>query len=64
VNDIVTCLESSEVHYPNLHVIAVDNDSADDTVPTVRERFPSATLIVNDDNLGYVGGNNVGIPTR
>ena len=42
-------------------MIVVDNASADDTVPTVRERFPWATLIVNDDNLGYVGGNNVGI---
>ena len=27
----------------------------------MRERFPWARLIVNDDNLGYVGGNNVGI---
>jgi GT2 family glycosyltransferase len=62
VEDVVTCLESfSEVHYPNLEVIVVDNHSADDTVPTVRAQFPWATLIVNDDNLGYVGGNNVGI---
>ena len=62
VDDIVTCLESfAEVHYPNLEVVVVDNASADDTVATVRERFPWATLIVNDDNLGYVGGNNVGI---
>ena len=62
VSDIVTCLESfADVHYPNLEIVAVDNASADDTVPTVRERFAWATLIVNDDNLGYVGGNNVGI---
>jgi hypothetical protein len=62
VEDIVMCLESfSEVHYPNLEVVVVDNASADDTVPTVQKRFPWATLIVNDDNLGYVGGNNVGI---
>jgi hypothetical protein len=62
VSDIVTCLESfADVHYPNLEVVAVDNASADDTVATVRERFPWATLIVNDDNLGYVGGNNIGI---
>ena len=47
--------------YPNLEVVVVDNASADETVPAVRSRFPWATLIVNDDNLGYVGGNNVGI---
>ena len=62
VDDIVACLESfSEVHYPNLEVVVVDNDSADVTVETVRERYAWTTLIVNDDNLGYVGGNNVGI---
>lgn len=62
VEDIVTCLESfSCLEYPNYEAVVVDNASADDTVPTVRRHFPWATLIVNDDNLGYVGGNNVGI---
>jgi GT2 family glycosyltransferase len=62
VEDIVTCLESfSEVKYQNREVIVVDNDSADETVETVKRDFPWTTLIVNDDNLGYVGGNNVGI---
>ncbi len=62
VEDVVICLESfSEVHYQNLEVVVVDNASADNTVETVRTRYPWATLIVNDDNLGYVGGNNVGI---
>lgn len=62
VDDVVTCLESfSEVTYSNLEVVVVDNASADETVETVRTRYPWTTLIVNDDNLGYVGGNNVGI---
>ncbi|HSP98931.1 MAG TPA: glycosyltransferase family 2 protein [Candidatus Dormibacteraeota bacterium] len=62
VDDVVTCLESfSEVKYPNLEVVVVDNASADETVETLRARYDWITLIVNDDNLGYVGGNNVGI---
>jgi GT2 family glycosyltransferase len=62
VDDIVTCLESfSCLDYPNYEVIVIDNASADETVETVRANYAWATLIVNDDNLGYVGGNNVGI---
>lgn len=62
VEDIIVCLDSfADVHYPNLEVVVVDNASADETVETVRTRYPWTTLIVNDDNLGYVGGNNVGI---
>lgn len=62
VDDVVTCLESfSRVKYPNLEVVVVDNNSADETVATLRANYDWITLIVNDDNLGYVGGNNVGI---
>jgi len=62
VEDIVTCLESfSCLEYSNYEVVVVDNASSDESVPTIREKYPWATLIVNDDNLGYVGGNNVGI---
>ena len=62
VDDIVTCLNSfSAVSYPNLEVVVVDNNSADETVATLRANYDWITLIVNDDNLGYVGGNNVGI---
>jgi GT2 family glycosyltransferase len=62
IEDLVPCLESfSCLEYPNYHVIVVDNASQDDTVATVRKRFAWATLIVNEENLGYVGGNNVGM---
>ena len=42
-------------------VIVVDNASQDGTASMVREQFPWARLIVNDTNLGYSRGNNVGI---
>ena len=61
VDELVTCLESfSCVEYPNFEVIVVDNASEDDTVSTVRARFPWVTLIANETNLGYVGGSNRG----
>jgi GT2 family glycosyltransferase len=61
VDELVTCLESfSCVVYSNYEIVVIDNGSEDDTVPTVRERFPWVTLIANARNLGYVGGSNQG----
>jgi len=62
LDDLVACLDSfSCVEYSNQEVVVVDNASEDDTVATVRARYPWVQLLVNADNLGYVGGNNVGI---
>ncbi len=62
VDEVVACIESFGcVQYPNYEVIVVDNGSEDATVPTIRERFPWVTLVVNPENLGYVGGGNVGL---
>jgi GT2 family glycosyltransferase len=62
LDDLITCLESfSCVNYPNYEVVVVDNASEDDTINVVRERYPWVTLLINTENLGYVGGNNIGI---
>lgn len=42
-------------------IVVVDNASLDDVVGLVQERYPSVTLVKNNENLGYAGGNNVGI---
>jgi GT2 family glycosyltransferase len=45
----------------DVEVIAVDNGSRDGTVRLLRERFPEVTVLANDRNLGFAGGNNAGI---
>lgn len=42
-------------------VIVVDNNSSDDTVAIIEKSFPRVELIKLSSNLGFVGGNNVGI---
>ncbi len=60
--DTVECLESLRgVTYPNRRVLLVDNASTDGSVELFRQRYPDVELIVNGQNLGFAGGNNVGI---
>ncbi len=47
--------------YPNFSVMVVDNGSTDDTVQLVREQYPMMQVIENRANLGFAGGNNVGL---
>jgi GT2 family glycosyltransferase len=42
-------------------VIAVDNNSSDDTVSLIRSTFPDVAVIANNYNEGFGGGNNQAI---
>jgi GT2 family glycosyltransferase len=59
--DTLACLRSLAAAEGELEVIVVDNASTDGTPAAVRDAFPNATLIVNDENLGFAAGNNVGL---
>jgi GT2 family glycosyltransferase len=47
--------------YPSLEVIVVDNASRDDPSERLRDTDPEVTVIVSAVNLGFSGGNNLGI---
>ena len=49
------------VDCPGLRVIYVDNASTDGSVVFVRDRFPNIEIIASEKNLGFAGGNNLGI---
>jgi GT2 family glycosyltransferase len=60
--DTLECLESlARLDYPAYEVVVVDNDSTDGSAEAIREQFPEVTLIENRENLGFTGGNNVGL---
>jgi len=60
------CLRSieAESHWPNLEIIVVDNASSDGTPEFLAEwqrGGPRRRIILNEHNLGFAAGNNVGL---
>jgi len=60
--DTVKCVYSlKSLTYNNYKVVVLDNGSSNDSVTRIREAHPEVTLIETGANLGFAGGNNVGI---
>lgn len=49
-----------QISYPAVEIIVVDNNSAEDPSPLLYS-FPNIKLIRSKHNLGFAGGNNLGI---
>jgi GT2 family glycosyltransferase len=47
--------------YPAIEVIVVDNASLEEPGGRLREVYPEVKVIVSAENLGFSGGNNLGI---
>ncbi len=63
-DDTVRCLESLQkinLLGNTLSIIVVDNGSTNDSVSVIKKFFPKISVIVTGKNLGFTGGNNVGI---
>ena len=60
---LLNCLKSikdREAKY-EMEIIVVDNASTDGSPEAVKSQFPNVKLIVNNNNLGFAKGNNIGI---
>ncbi|OPA76072.1 glycosyl transferase family 2 [Paenibacillus selenitireducens] len=57
------CLQSvySSITKFSYEVIIIDNHSKDDSVQHFQQQYPMATLIANEDNVGFSRANNQGI---
>lgn len=61
-DDTVECLRSLlQVDYPRYEIVVVDNGSRESPRARIADEFPSVTYLETAQNLGYAGGNNVGI---
>jgi GT2 family glycosyltransferase len=63
VRIIRECLRSLEMlhTHSSAEIIVVDNASSDGTPDLVEREFASVRLIRNERNMGFAGGNNIGI---
>ena len=60
--DTLECLGSlKKIDYTNYRIVLIDNGSKDDSVSLIKKNFPDIKIIQNKKNLGWVGGNNIGI---
>ncbi|MFD2934551.1 glycosyltransferase family 2 protein [Spirosoma flavum] len=62
---VVTCdlLESTRtLTYPRFEIIVVDNGSREDPTERIQQgNYPNVKVLVSPENLGFSGGNNLGI---
>ena len=58
-----TCelIESLPADDNSLEVIVVDNASTNDEATEIAQRYPYVTVVRSNHNLGFAGGNNLGI---
>ncbi len=59
--DTLRCLHSLQNVTTPYQLILVDNGSTDDSISELRAAFPHLPIIGTGTNLGFAGGNNVGI---
>lgn len=61
-SDTHKCLQSlQELTYSNTRIILVDNGSDDGSREKLQAAYPGLTMLVSEQNLGFAGGNNIGL---
>jgi GT2 family glycosyltransferase len=49
------------ITYPNIEIVVVDNASPKDDPAILKKSYPEIIFIQSSENLGFAGGNNLGI---
>lgn len=58
-NDCILSLKKTS--YPDFKIILVDNGSADGSGQKLEQQHPGIIVLYSDKNLGFTGGNNIGL---
>ena len=59
---LVNCISSiyKMINKYSFEIIVVDNNSSDDSVKIVKQKFPNVNVLVNNENYGFSKANNIG----
>ena len=61
LKDTCELIETLPLEDDSIEVIVVDNASTQDEATIIEQRYPQITVIRSKENLGFAGGNNLGI---
>lgn len=61
IKDTCELIESLPLENKSIEVIVVDNASKEDEASVIEAHYPSVKVIRSNKNLGFAGGNNLGI---
>lgn len=61
LKDTCELMETLPLEDKSIEVIVVDNASVQDEATQIEQRYPQITVIRSKENLGFAGGNNLGI---
>lgn len=61
LKDTCELIESLPLEDKSIEVIVVDNASKEDEASIIASRYPQVKVIRSEQNLGFAGGNNLGI---
>ena len=61
VKDTCELMETLPLDDTSIEVIVVDNASQQDEASVIEQRYPQVKVIRSSENLGFAGGNNLGI---
>lgn len=50
-----------KVDYPDVEIIVVDNASKNRDIEEISTKYPETVFVKSDENLGFAGGNNLGL---
>ena len=59
--ETIALFENLKAHNPKVNILIVDNASEEADLSLLKKEINSQNLLLNPGNLGYAGGNNIGI---